>query len=172
MLVRCWVQCNGFLQAKGMSSCCPSWGRGIVGAPSFAHSTAVVWPQYWLGQKAMHEARTRLKNWWQRGFSQGCPGLDADAREVLDAMQWVSPSQGDAQVLRQQEVVAWLLYPASPIRQLLCDHNARHCVSLSGSSNHLGGYVGPMLGCMGAMFGPCWGYVWPCHPCWAEVGPC
>lgn len=63
------------------------------------------------------------KHLWQHGFSQGRPGFNAHAREVLSSMQWVSPSQGDVPLLPQQEVVASLVHPASPIRRLLCDHN-------------------------------------------------
>ena len=36
---------------------------------------------------------------------------------------WTSPSQGEAKLLPQQNVVACLLHPSSKVQRLLCDHN-------------------------------------------------
>ena len=64
-----------------------------------------------------------------RGLTQGTKGFNAEARRVLSALlpdgehAWRSPTQGNIKLLRQQEVVALLVHPKSPVSRLLCDHN-------------------------------------------------
>ena len=63
------------------------------------------------------------------GISQGSRGFNAEARRVLSALlpggehAWCSPTQGRIKLLLQQEVVALLVHPKSPVSRLLCDHN-------------------------------------------------
>eukprot|EP00442_Polarella_glacialis_P017547 CAMPEP_0115086876 /NCGR_PEP_ID=MMETSP0227-20121206/22874_1 /TAXON_ID=89957 /ORGANISM="Polarella glacialis, Strain CCMP 1383" /LENGTH=809 /DNA_ID=CAMNT_0002476473 /DNA_START=82 /DNA_END=2511 /DNA_ORIENTATION=- len=66
---------------------------------------------------------------WPAGVRQGKEGFNAHAKAALEAMlkggrrEWKPPSQGSLALLHQQQVVASLLHPASPVQRLLCDHN-------------------------------------------------
>ena len=52
----------------------------------------------------------------------GQPGFNEAARRFL-AAEWRSPSTGSIVLLPQQEVVAKLMHPKSPVERLLADHN-------------------------------------------------
>lgn len=61
---------------------------------------------------------------WKNSPAQGHEGFNENVQQVLKKLAgWTSPSQGEAKLLPQQNVVACLLHPSSKVQRLLCDHN-------------------------------------------------